>query len=79
MDQTVWAEATPDESRGRVFSLAEAVVSLVGVIMALIGGWLITTLGPITALAIIGLVMAVGALALSFITKGYRAIAEVKP
>jgi NRE family putative nickel resistance protein-like MFS transporter len=79
MDQTVWAEATPDESRGRVFSLAEATVSLVGVIMALVGGWLITTLGPVTALAVIGLVMALGALALSLITRGYRAVAEVRP
>jgi NRE family putative nickel resistance protein-like MFS transporter len=79
MDQTLWAEATPDETRGRVFSLAEAMVSLVGVVMALLGGWLIANLGPVPALAIIGLAMALGALALSLITKGYRAIAEVKP
>jgi hypothetical protein len=77
MDQTLWAGATPDESRGRIFSLAEAAVSLVGVGTALLGGWLISTFGPVLALAGIGATMAVGALVISIITRGFRAVAKV--
>jgi hypothetical protein len=66
------------KARGRVFSLAEAIVSLVAVFSALLGGWLIATIGPVLALASIGATIAVAALALSLITRGYRAIAQIQ-
>lgn len=78
IDQALWAEITPDESRGRVFSLAEAIVSLVAVFTTLAGGWLISTFGPILALASIGVTIAFAALALSLFNRGYRAIAQVR-
>jgi MFS family permease len=79
MDQTLWAEVTADETRGRVFSLAEAAVSLMAVILALFGGWLISKLGPVPALAVIGFIIAFGAIALSFRKSEYRAVSEIKP
>jgi MFS family permease len=79
MDQTLWAEVTADETRGRVFSLAEAAVSLMAVITALFGGWLISRLGPVPALAVIGFIIAFGAIALSFRKSEYRAVSEIKP
>lgn len=78
MDQTLWAEVTPDETRGRIFSLASAAVSLVAVLTALFGGWLIGTLGPVVALASIGLTVAFGALALAIFSPDYRKVAEVQ-
>jgi hypothetical protein len=73
----LWAEVTTDETRGRVFSLATAAVSLVAVMTALFGGWLIGTLGPVVALASIGLSIAFGALALAIFTPDFRKVAEV--
>lgn len=79
MDQTLWAEVTADETRGRVFSLAEAAVSLVAVIAALFGGWLIGVIGPVPALAVIGFIIAFGAIALTFRKREFRAVSAVKP
>jgi NRE family putative nickel resistance protein-like MFS transporter len=62
MDEALWAELTPDKLRGRVYSLAGAVVSLAEVGMALLGGWLVTVLGPIQALFIIGLTISAGSI-----------------
>ncbi len=76
MDNTLWAEATPDEVRGRVYSLAEAVVCLAEVVAALLGGWLVNLLGPVQALAIMGGSIGLGAIALSALTGGYRAVAD---
>jgi MFS family permease len=78
IDQTLWAEVTPDEERGRIFGLAEATVAMVAVIAALAGGWLISNLGPVTALTAIGLTIAIGALAVSFIGGGYRTIGRIQ-
>ncbi len=75
MDNALWAEATPDEVRGRVYSLAEAVVCLAEVGTALLGGWLVHLLGPVPALAIMGGTVSLGAIALSALTGGYRAVA----
>jgi MFS family permease len=74
-DQTLWAEVTPAEARGRIFSLAEATVSLVAVVTALLSGWLIYTLSPVPALTGIGPAMALGALVLSLSNRSYRVIA----
>jgi len=76
MDNALWAEVTPDEVRGRVYSLAEAVVSLAEVGMALLGGWLVNARGPIQALAIMGGTIGLGAIALSALTGGYKAVAD---
>jgi MFS family permease len=75
MDNALWAEATPDEVRGRVYSLSEAVVYLAEVSTALLGGWLVNLLGPVPALAIMGGTISLGAIALSALTGGYRAVA----
>lgn len=72
MDDALWAEATPDEVRGRVYSLADAVVSLVEVGTALLGGWLVNVRGPIQALAIMGGTIGLGTIALSALTGGYK-------
>jgi MFS family permease len=76
MDEALWAEATPNEIRGRVYSLAEAAVALVAVAAALLGGRLVDSRGPLQALAIIGLAMATGALLVTALTKGYRTISQ---
>jgi MFS family permease len=76
MDNTLWAEATPDEVRGRVYSLAEAVVCLAEVLTALLGGWLVNFFGPVQALAIMGGTIGLGAIALSALTGGYKAVAN---
>ncbi len=76
MDNALWAEVTPDEVRGRVYSLAEAVVSLAEVGMALLGGWLVNARGPVQALAIMGVTIGLGGIALSALTGGYRAVAD---
>lgn len=76
MDNALWAEATPDEVRGRVYSLAEAVISLAEVGMALLGGWLVNARGPAQALFIMGAAISLGAIALSALTGGYRAVAD---
>jgi MFS family permease len=76
MDNALWAEVTPDEVRGRVYSLAEAVVCLAEVVTALLGGWLVNVLGPIQALAIMGGTIGLGAIALSALTGGYKAVAD---
>jgi MFS family permease len=69
MDEALWAETTPDRLRGRVYSLADAVVALAEVCTALLGGWLVSALGPIEALFIMGFTIAVGAIALAGITR----------
>jgi len=78
IDQTLWAEVTPDHKRGRIFSLAEATVAMVAVIAALAGGWLISNYGPVTALAAIGLSMAIGALGVSFLGGGYKTVRGIQ-
>jgi NRE family putative nickel resistance protein-like MFS transporter len=76
MDNALWAEATPDEVRGRVYSLAEAVVCLAEVGTALLGGWLVNLRGPTQALAIMGGTLGLGAIAVSVLTGGYKAVAD---
>ena len=75
MGNALWAEATPDEVRGRVYSLADAVISLVEVGTALLGGWLINALGAAQALFVIGGTIGLGTIVLSALTGGYRAVA----
>gem|GEM_PF-761204 len=76
IDNALWAEATPDEVRGRVYSLGSAVISLAEVGTALLGGWLVNLLGPVQALAVIGVTISLGTIALSALTGGYRAVAD---
>jgi MFS family permease len=76
MDNALWAEATLDEVRGRVYSLAEAVVCLAEVVTALLGGWLVNFFGPVQALVIMGGTIGLGAIALSALTGGYKAVAD---
>ena len=72
MDEALWAQLTPDKLRGRVYSFAYAVVSLAEVGMALLGGWLVTVMGPIEALFIIGFTIASGAIALTLLVRPAR-------
>jgi MFS family permease len=65
MEETLWAENTHDGLRGRVYSLADAVIALAEACAALLGGWLVSALGPLEALFIMGLTIAVGAIALA--------------
>jgi len=67
IDNTVWAEATPDAIRGRVYSLAEATVAIAEVGTALVGGELINLLGPLRALALMGGSIAAGAIGVSLL------------
>jgi MFS family permease len=76
MDNTLWAEATSDEVRGRVYSLAEVVVCLAEAVAALLGGWLVNVRGPTQALAVMGGTIGLGAIALSALTGGYKAVAN---
>jgi hypothetical protein len=75
IDEALWAKVTPEPVRGRVYSLADAIIFLAEVGMALLGGWLVTALGPIPALAIIGGVVVLGAAGLSASSRGYKDIA----
>lgn len=72
MDESLWAQLTPDKVRGRVYSLAYALISLAEVGMALLGGWLITVMGPTEALFIIGFTIASGAIALTLLVRPSR-------
>jgi MFS family permease len=73
MDESWWAEVTPDRLRGRAYSLADAIVSLAEVVTALLGGWLVTVLGPSQALFFIGLTIASGSIGLTVVVRlGYR-------
>jgi DHA3 family macrolide efflux protein-like MFS transporter len=76
MDNALWARATPDRVRGRVYSLADAAIHLAEVGTTLLGGWLINVLGPIQALCIIGGTVALGAVASSAVAGGYKAVAD---
>lgn len=76
MDNALWARATPDRVRGRVYSLADAAIHLAEVGTTLLGGWLINVLGPIQALCIIGGTVALGAVASSAVMGGHRAVTE---
>jgi MFS family permease len=78
IDEAIWARITPDESRGRVYSLADAIIFLVDAGMALLGGWLVHLLGPVVALSIIGAIVVAGAVALSTVSGGYKAIARLE-
>jgi MFS family permease len=69
MEEALWAVTTPDGLRGRVYSLADAVIALAEACAALLGGWLVSALGPIQALFIMGFTIAVGAIALAGITR----------
>ena len=77
MGNALWAEATPDEVRGRVYSLADAAISLAEVGTALVGGWLINALGAARALFVIGGTVGLGTIILSALTGGYRAITRM--
>jgi MFS family permease len=72
MDEALWAELTPDKVRGRVYSLAGTVVSFAEVGMALLGGWLVTVVGPIQALFIIGLTISTGSIAVTALARPPR-------
>jgi MFS family permease len=72
MDESLWAQLTPDKVRGRVYSFAYALVSLAEVCMTLLGGWLVTVLGPIQALFIIGLTISTGAIAVTALARPPR-------
>jgi MFS family permease len=69
MEEAFWAQNTPDALRGRVYSLADAVIALAEVCTALLGGWLVSALGPLEAMFIMGLTTAIGAIGLSGITR----------
>ena len=77
IDQALWAKVTPDHKRGRVFSLAEAAVSLAAVAAALFGGWPISSVDPVTALAIISASLSFGAIGAALITGGFRTVSSV--
>lgn len=74
VDSTLWAENTPDEIRGRVYSLATAVVYLVEIGATTIGGWLINTLGVIGGLGIVGGTISVTALGAAALAGGFRTV-----
>jgi MFS family permease len=67
MEETLWAENTTDGLRGRVYSLADAGIALAEGCTALLGGWLVSALGPLEALFIMGFTIAIGAIALAAI------------
>jgi len=75
-DDTLWAQATSNEIRGRAYSLAEAAISLAEVGTALLGGWLVNLWGPRWALLFIGVVVSMGALLLSLLSGGYKVVAQ---
>lgn len=75
-DDTLWAQATSDEVRGRAYSLAEAAISLAEVSTALLGGWLVSLWGPCWTLLFIGVVVSAGALLLSLLGGGYKMVAQ---
>jgi MFS family permease len=75
IDEALWARITPDEVRGRVYSLADAVIYLAEVGTALVGGWLVYLVGPTTSLLLAGGIVVLGAAALSATSRGYKAVA----
>jgi NRE family putative nickel resistance protein-like MFS transporter len=72
MDEALWAQLTPDKVRGRVYSFAYAAISLAEVCMTLLGGWLVTVLGPIQALFIIGFSISTGAIVVTALARPPR-------
>ncbi|MGB3903632.1 MAG: MFS transporter [Anaerolineae bacterium] len=72
IDQALWAQVTPDRVRGRVYSLAEAIISLAEVGTTLLGGWLVSARGPIQALFIIGLAISTGSVAVAALARPLR-------
>ena len=65
VDNAYWAEATPDQMRGRVYSLSMAMISCVEVGMAVVIGWLVDVRGSAVALVSIGAIVTVAALAVA--------------
>lgn len=60
-----------------VAGLAEAAVSLAAVAAALFGGWPISSVDPVTALAIISASLSFGAIGAALITGGFRTVSSV--
>jgi hypothetical protein len=75
--ESVWAQLIPDSLRGRVYSLADATVHLAEAGMVLLGGWLVSLLGPVQALFVIGLSISVGSVLLSVASKGFKALGKL--
>jgi MFS family permease len=75
-DNTLWARATTDQVRGRVYSLIEAIIALLEVLAALLGGWLINLWGPIPSLVVIGGAISGGSVLLALLTGGHRSVAQ---
>ena len=74
---SVWAQLVPNEIRGRVFSLADAIIHLVEAGTALLGGWLVSVRGPVEALFIMGATIAMGSVLLSAVSGGYQAVGRL--
>ena len=74
--ESIWAQIVPDDIRGRVFSLADAIIHLVEAGTAILGGWLVSVRGPVEAIFIVGASMALGCVLLSVVSGGYRAVAR---
>lgn len=70
IDEALWAQVTPDRVRGRVYSLADAVICLAETGMTLLGGWLVTIRGPVQAFFVIGATISLGAIVLSALARG---------
>jgi NRE family putative nickel resistance protein-like MFS transporter len=65
VDNAYWAEATPDDMRGRVYSISLALISSVEVGMVVVIGLLVDARGPIVALVSIGAIVTVAAIAVA--------------
>jgi len=75
--ESMWAQLVPDEIRGRVFSLADAIINLVEAGTAILGGWLVSVCGPVEAIFIVGATMAIASVLLSVVSGGYQAVARL--
>jgi NRE family putative nickel resistance protein-like MFS transporter len=75
--ESLWAQLVPDEIRGRVFSLADAIIHLVEAGTAIVGGWLVSVRGPVEAIFIVGASMAIGSVLLSVVSGGYQDVARL--
>jgi sugar phosphate permease len=76
---SLYAEVTPDATRGRVYSLVAASYALIEAGTATFTGWMVTQFGPGTGLYVIGGAVSVGAIVVAVLTGGHRAIARFTP
>jgi MFS family permease len=76
IDESLWARITPDGLRGRVYSLADAIIYLAEAATAVLGGWLVQWLGPAPALMAVGGAIAVGAVGLSAGSRGFALVGQ---